>query len=544
MEVYKILSVKHRQTLGQPLDGDTTFTVEQTPYDPLEGLPRKVQPLIKETAAPGAPEGARSGEAAPLPAAAKEPSAIISLPKAVEIAFRNSRDYQSAKETMYLSALALTLERFRWSPQFTELLTGQVNRANRDESWTGSSSFGVSQLLATGGTLTASLASELVSFTTGAPRTSGTSVLAANLIQPLWRGAGARIAQESLTQAERNVIYAIRTFARFHRTFAVSVATSYYQLLEQRSIVKNQWASYQISITSRVKTEKLAQAGRVPEFQVDQTRQQELSDQDAYISATETYGDTLDQFKLTLGLRTDANVDVDEDELTKLVAAGIIHPRLSMEQALKQALALRLDLMNQRDETADAARQVDVAADGLGPDVSLVASASVPTPANQNRPYIMRFEQGTYNAGLDVNLPLTRKAERNTYRQALISLEQARRAESLLQDNIRLQVRREWNTLQERKQSYEIQVMSVRLAERRVASTSLLLEAGRVTANDLLLAQSSLLSARNALITALVDHTVARLQLWRDVETLLVTSEGSLEESIHVGTPATEAPVQ
>ena len=53
---------------------------------------------------------------------------IISLRQAVEIAIQNSRAYQSQKETLYLSALALTLERHLWSPTFTSLMSGGAQR--------------------------------------------------------------------------------------------------------------------------------------------------------------------------------------------------------------------------------------------------------------------------------------------------------------------------------------------------------------------------------------------------------------------------------
>ena len=525
-EVYKIVAQKQKRAFG----AEGGFTIEPSATDPLAGLPRRYQPLVQETAQPGAPP----------PAAAANPPAIISLDRAIEIAIRNSNDYQTNKEDVYLSALTLTLQRAQWSPQFTALLTGDYNRANRDEYYTGSSQFGVSQLLATGGTITADLTTNLLQYTTGDPRTSAVSLLTANFTQPLWRGAGAAVTQENLTQAERNVIYAVRTFARYHRTFAVSVATSYYQLLEQRSVVQNQYANYTSSVQSRRRAEKLAEAGRLPPFQVDQFRQAELSAKDAWLSAEESYYSSLDQLKIQLGLRADANVDVDTDELTKLEAVGIVHPNLTRESAVNQALALRLDLLNQRDAVADAGRKVDVAANGLGPDVNLVATASVPSTGTANRPTNLRFEQGTYSIGPSVNLPLNRTVERNTYRQALIALDQSQRSLVLLEDDIKRDVRNEWRTLQERKESYEIQREGVALAEHRVAGTALLLDAGRATARDLLDAQSSLLLAQNSLIAALVDHTVARLDLWRDVETLLVTPEGSLEEHADAANAATD----
>ena len=98
------------------------------------------------------------------------------------------------------------------------------------------------------------------------------STLTGTLIQPLWQGAGQQIAQENLTLAERSVIYAVRTFERYHRTFVVSIATSYYSVLEQRQVVRNEWENYQTLIEEREETEMLARAGRLPEFQVAQAR--------------------------------------------------------------------------------------------------------------------------------------------------------------------------------------------------------------------------------------------------------------------------------
>ena len=83
----------------------------------------------------------------------------------------------------------------------------------------------------------------------------------------------------------------------------------------------------------------------------------------------------LDQLKYSLSLPTDAPVDVDDAELALLSERGIIHPNVSAEAAVRQALALRLDLMNAEAAVADAARQVNVAKNGLAPVVNLVVSA-------------------------------------------------------------------------------------------------------------------------------------------------------------------------
>ena len=72
-----------------------------------------------------------------------------------------------------------------------------------------------------------------------------------------------------------------------------------------------------------------------------------------------------------------------------------------------------------------------------------------------------------------------------------------------------------------------IQRQAVKLAERRVDSTGLLLQAGRAEMRDVLEAQSALLSAQNSLISALVSYRLNELELQRDLGVLNVTVDGT-----------------
>jgi len=162
-------------------------------------------------------------------------------------------------------------------------------------------------------------------------------------------------------------------------------------------------------------------------------------------------------------------------------------------------------------------------------ELNLIGSASVSsTPKTDiNR---LQFHQGTYGLGLEADLPLDRKAERNAYREALITLEQWQREYENDVDEVELDVRQTYRQLLEAVERYETQRNSLELAETRVESTTLLLQAGRVTTRDLLESQDAFLDAQNNVTAALVDHAIAKLSFFRDIGVLQVRPDGMWEK--------------
>jgi outer membrane protein TolC len=96
---------------------------------------------------------------------------------------------------------------------------------------------------------------------------------------------------------------------------------------------------------------------------------------------------------------------------------------------------------------------------------------------------------------VNLNLPLERKAERNVYRAALIAESRSQRELELRRDEIELQVRESWRTLEQARRTYEISEIGVKLAQRRVEEQELLADLGRAKALDQIDAQNSLLSS-------------------------------------------------
>ncbi|HUT36749.1 MAG TPA: TolC family protein [Planctomycetota bacterium] len=521
-EVYHILSVQQAKVLGT----SAGFSIEPASASALARFAAPMGPAASEKPLSAADvEGMDKGNGLPP----QEGVVRLALRDSLELAARHSRDYQTRKEDLYLAALALTLERFRWKPQWSGTLAANATDSPGSTSAGVGSNFSVSRLLDLGGQVTASLATDLLRFSTGDPRTTATSLLAFEYLQPLCRRSGRLVAREALTQAERDVVYAIRTFERFRRSFCVDVTSGYYRVLQQRDTVMNQWSNYKRIRQSRVDAEKLEKEGEMPPLQVDQTRQDELRAEANWVRAARQYREQLDEFKVLLGLPAEAHVEFDPTEVERLREAGLRDVGLSPETAVATALGRRLDLLTAVDRLADAERAVAIAANGLQPDVDLKLAASVPT---KEPTQFLRFEpsRGTYAASLTAELPLRRVAERNTYRQALVGLERAQRAAEDLREQVKLAVRQAWRTLQEATASYRIERDSVALAQQRERASRELIRLGEATARDLLEANEALVEAQNALTRALVDHALARLALWRDTELLRVSEDGVWQE--------------
>lgn len=460
------------------------------------------------------------------------PSGVISLAQAAAMATAHNRDYQTQKEALYLTALDLTLERHQFAMQWFGTFDPKYTRSpssstpgENDEELSYNADLGFKQMLADGAIVSVDIALDWARFITGDPRASLGSVLTANISQPLLRGAGRKIAQENLTQAERKVLYQIRTFNRYRQTFVVSIVNDYYRVLQQRDAVTNAENNYKLRVESRQRLEMQADAGRVNRFEVDQARQSELDAMDRYVRAQQGYQQGLDNFKIELALPTDANVELDQNELKALEEVGVNQPDYTADAAIETALLQRLDLATSIDMIDDALRKVMVAENGLGADLNLVGSMSVGSapPTDYSR---LQFQRGTYGLGFEAGLPLDRKKERNAYRGALIVLAQQQRQYENDADAVKLDVRNAYRNLEQAAESYSIQKNSLDLAQKRVESTTLLLEAGRLTTRDLLDSQDALLQAQNNLTAALVDHAIAKLSFFRDIGILQVRPDG------------------
>jgi outer membrane protein TolC len=443
------------------------------------------------------------------------PPAPLTLADCLEIAADNSREYQSMKEQLYLEALDLTLERWRYQRRpFASLGAAASETGENPASASAEGEVGITHLLGSGASIVTSIGTDLfrvISTGDGWDVVTGFSL---SITQPLLRGAGRAIALEPLTQAERNLVYEVRSFERYRRTFAVSVAQRVYDLLEAIDELKNEEGNYANLTALRTRNQALSAAGRLSDIEADQARQNELGSQIRLISLRASLARQRDQFDLFLGLPVGTTLPLDPREFERLSEEDELAAELDEEEAIAVALATRLDLLTTRDGVDDERRQVVIAEDALRAGLSLATG-------------IDADESGTdWSASLSLDLPVDRVAERNAYRAQLISLAAAERSLAASEDIIAADVRDAMRNVRTSRQSFTIQKGAVILARRRVESAQLNLDAGRASTRDWLEAREALLDAENASTGALITFTLARLDLYLQLEVLVVDEDG------------------
>jgi len=331
-----------------PERGDGAFTQEQAAE--LSGILVPSIPELDEAAAAGLPPGGKFYK--------------VNMQQAFTLALINSRYYQTQLESLYSSALAVTLQRFAFQPQFYAGMSpstsplgagfpalnppnvfnyqtryspgGQVSSLQMSEV------AGMGKLLNSGGRILVGFANQVVFNLVGNKPFQPSLVqssLPLTFVQPLLRGGGRAVTLEALTLAERSLLYQVRAFAKFRQEFIVSVLIagtvqnlgSTFALAgfssagntdptvgfipvvldaAQIEIDKRNVATLE-QIVNLYKQLIDGEASGLTQLQVDQAQNSLINGRRTLAQDILTYRNNLDSFKMQMGLPTDTPLTVD-----------------------------------------------------------------------------------------------------------------------------------------------------------------------------------------------------------------------------------------
>lgn len=462
------------------------------------------------------------------PPSPKHPVVRFDLFAALTYATNNSRDYANNMEELYLSALDVTLQRHLLSPRpFVSqrvAFDGNQSEPNYRSAMTAVTTAGVRQTLPYGGEV---VAQSLTTFVEGLNSTtqdgeSATAAITASI--PLLRGAGL-VNLEGLINSERTLVYTIRNFEVYRRSFLVDVSTRYLNLLTTRSAVFNRRQNLVSNVETTERTRVLVSAGKNNYLDLQRALNSQFSAENSLITAEASYRQALDSFKVFIGMPVEEQLEVLPVELDVAI------PETSYEDAVRLAHLYRLDLQTARDRIDDAQRQVNIAQNGLLPDLNLDAATNFGArDATSTTPRGYNNENTSYSVGATLDLPVDRVAERNQYRRTLIRLQQAQRSFNVSRDNATAAARNALRQIQSAQDQVELSKRNVQVSQNRLDLANRLLTqpllngvAGLSSSNrDVVEAQGSLLEAQDDLDNARAQLQIQVLNYYRDTGTLRI----------------------
>ena len=232
-EAVRLISEKTTDARWQSATGDISIDPQSRMFDPFsqdhppmpKDDPASHQFLHTVDGRPGYPQWHANGDTnfaenpewlAYLPTN-EDGKVVIDLERAVDLAYMHSSVYQQQKETLYLSALDVSLERFDFDGQanwgWNTLFSTQGRLAPGGSSSTLSRSLGVEngglnwqKLGITGTSFAVGIANTILWNFAGSSNQSATSLIDFSIIQPFLRDAGRERILEALTQSERTLL--------------------------------------------------------------------------------------------------------------------------------------------------------------------------------------------------------------------------------------------------------------------------------------------------------------------------------------------------
>ena len=550
--VRDLIAARQRETLDRETPPNINMP-DQWPRpdsDAYESVPRPTTPEVpagfESTTARAAPSGppadhqtsAEPSAAPPDDTSAAQPAELFALTDALAYALRHRREYQSAKESLYLTALALTLERHLWTPIFaSELRTvygnfGEIT--DFDQAMRFVADLEVSQRLPYGGEFTATALANLVRDVGKTITAEEAGEVQLGLRVPLLRGAG-HVAREDLIQLERDLTYAVRTFERFRLRQLVIVAQAYFDLLREKQRVIDNERSLKTAELDYERARSIEVVREGSKLNTMRAKRRLLNAANTLASARELFRSSADRFKLTIGMPVEEPLERDDlediESIERQVQAGeytlLVPPAaLDNEQAaIAVALERRLELRTSRDQVEDARRGVSISRNALLPDLNWSSNVTFISDPEHYNVAGLDFNHTNWRTEIVLALPLERTAERNTLRRSMISVRAAQRAVLQNEEEVRADVRDAVYQLRLQDDTLRLQTDVLRVAERQAEYAQIQFEKGNIDNRDKIDAEEDLLDAQNRVNLAKTSRWNALLDFRLATETLQVDDE-------------------
>jgi outer membrane protein TolC len=340
------------------------------------------------------------------------------------------------------------------------------------------------------------------------------------LTQPLLRGAGPNATFFDLRNSRRSRIASERAMELARQQVAVEVTRAFYQVIQQRMLLAVARQSLARSESLRRASEARLQVGLVSKLDVFRAQLQASQARQTMVLSEAALQDALERFRTLLGRSPGEPL---EPEATA-VSEELPDEAEALEILVERARQQRLDLHETRDQVDDARRSAALAKQDLLPQLDLNLGV---TRIGQGPSFGSAWRAGDtrVNVFLTTSYPLEHSAQ--SVNKAVADIDVTARTRAVVQREweVESEVRASVRDLDQIRKSVDLQRTAVEVAQQQLRLATLRYQRGLASNFDVVDAESSLVTARSALVQLLTSYAVARLDLKRTTGTLDVETE-------------------
>jgi outer membrane protein TolC len=348
------------------------------------------------------------------------------------------------------------------------------------------------------------------------PRTTDLRLL---LTQPLLRGVGPNATFYELTNARRALQGQERSLALARQRSAVEVAAAFYAVVAQRQLLEVARQSLERTEALQKSSAARLEVGLASKLDVFRAELQAQQAREAMVRSQAALDTALERFRGLLALPPGNPVEPEAVALPG--TEDVFEP---VEVLLQRARENRLELAEARDQVSDAERSASLARQNLLPQVDLnVGVVQLGFGGSFGDAWTAGDRQ--VEVFLSAQYPLPQASQRATSAVAKLEVGSRERAVRQREIEVEREVRQALRDLEQIKKSVELQRQAVAVAEQQRRLAVLRYQRGLGSNFDVVDAESSLVTARSALVQLLASYAVARLELERTTGTLDVDRE-------------------
>lgn len=454
----------------------------------------------------------------------------LSLADAVAMGLRGNADLQGEFLNSAMGEADVARNRGIYDPVLTMSATGTgtsipgvvnggVPGADAGMDKNANASVGVSQLLPTGGTVTAFTQSGLsVSgiSTPGFPSRYWQSTAGVTITQPLLKNAGKMMTEINITLAKSALKDSLEHYRSVAADTVYSIINSYNRLYALRRTLDSKKQSLGTAQKLLDDAQAKVKAGSSPKMEITNAEYGVAQRRKDLVDAERNVRDQEANLRYLIGMH-------DRGEVIPIDPPSQEDPKETDAQAVQKAHELRSDLIQLRSQLKSSELMERAAKNQTLPDLAITGGGGVTGGGNTPGMNVKQMGNGNvwWSAGMQLTVPIGNTAALNDYKKSHIKCEQVRTQIDALSWKIENDVQSDLRALISARLQMQSAKKAREYAEQRLEEYRKNNKGGTASTQEVLNAETDLSTARSGEIEAAETYADAVAKLWHDTGELL-----------------------